>query len=97
MALSLRTVFHTALQKTSLIKPQKEVAKAPESDMVALLEQAKQDWKHANNYFNHVSEPELVDHAILLREAAERRYMYLLKQAKLAQVRAFKLEDEPAS
>ncbi|HHW98124.1 MAG TPA: DUF2508 family protein [Firmicutes bacterium] len=89
MGFDLRTFFESALQKTALIKPEEEVAESSDSDMVALIEQAKQEWKQANNYFNNVSDPELVDHAILLREAAERRYMYLLKQAKLAKARAF--------
>ncbi|NLW18079.1 MAG: DUF2508 family protein [Firmicutes bacterium] len=85
------------MEKAFLGKSEENEEEQPDFDMVALVEQAKQDWLHAANYFNNVSDPELVDHAILLREAAERRYMYLLKQAKLANARAFTLStDEPA-
>lgn len=47
-----------------------------------LVEQARQDWLAAKSYFETVSEPELVDHAIYLIEAAETRYMYLLHKAR---------------
>jgi hypothetical protein len=43
---------------------------------------ARDEWKAATNYFEMVSDPDLVDHAIYLLEAAERKYMYLLKRAK---------------
>lgn len=34
------------------------------------------------SYFNNATDPELIDHAILLLEAAERKYMFLLNEAK---------------
>jgi len=43
---------------------------------------AREEWLAARNYFNSVSDPDLVDHAIYLLGAAERKYMYLLKRAK---------------
>lgn len=43
---------------------------------------ARDEWMAAKNYFDAVSDPDLVDHAIYLLEAAERKYMYLLKRAK---------------
>lgn len=43
---------------------------------------ARDEWLAAKNYFEMVSDPDLVDHAIYLLEAAERKYMYLLKRAK---------------
>ena len=43
---------------------------------------AKQEWLDALSYFNQAVEPELVDHAIISLEAAERKYMYWLKQMK---------------
>ncbi len=90
MRLGLKQLLDAVLQKMAL--PEKVVETAALPDMVVLIEQAKQEWKQAANYFNTVSDPELVDHAILLREAAERRYMYLLKQAKVAGLRAFASE-----
>lgn len=47
-----------------------------------LIEEAKKDWKDAREYFNTVTEPDLIDHAIYTLEAAEKRYVYLLKKAR---------------
>ncbi len=49
---------------------------------VALIEEAKRDWQAAKNYFNSVTEPDLIDHAIYAMEAAEKRYVYLLRRAR---------------
>lgn len=46
------------------------------------VEQAKRDWLCATAYFEQVSAPELVDYAVYQVKAAERRYMYLLQQAR---------------
>ena len=46
------------------------------------LEAAKKEWQEARQYFNLVSDPDLVEHAIYLLEAAEKKYNYLLKQKK---------------
>lgn len=45
-----------------------------------LINAAQREWQAAQNYFNNVTEPELVDHASYLLQAAERKYMYLLKK-----------------
>jgi hypothetical protein len=46
------------------------------------IRRAHEEWLAAKNYFETVSDPDLVDHAIYLLGAAERKYMYLLKRAK---------------
>lgn len=46
------------------------------------IAQALMQWKNAKNYFENVSDPVLIDYAILDMEAAQKRYIYLLKQAK---------------
>lgn len=46
------------------------------------ITKAKKDWVCAQNYFQNVTDPDLIDHAIYLLEAAEARYTYLLKQAR---------------
>lgn len=51
-------------------------------EIASLVESAKQEWFTAQSYFEQATEPELVDHAILSVEAAERKYMYWLKQLK---------------
>lgn len=47
-----------------------------------LLEKARQDWLAAIALFNSVYEKDLVDHAIYNLNAAERRYVFLLKEAR---------------
>lgn len=56
------------------------------------VEQAKRDWLDAQNYFNSVVEPDLVDIAIYSMDAAERKYMYLLKQAKAVQAQQGRID-----
>lgn len=46
------------------------------------VEQARQEWLSAQNYYNSVSDSDLVDHAVYLMQAAEKKYMYLLKRAR---------------
>lgn len=49
---------------------------------VRLVNQAKEDWKNAQNYFENVTNPDLIDLAIYRMEAARVYYMYLIKEAK---------------
>lgn len=46
------------------------------------LEAARKEWAIAQRHIDYVSEPELIDHAIYYLEAAERKYGYLLREAK---------------
>lgn len=50
--------------------------------MLQAVEQARREWVTARLYFESVTDPDLVDHAIYSIEAAERKYMYLLRQAR---------------
>lgn len=43
---------------------------------------AKNEWLAAQNYFDNVSDPDLVDYAIYEMEAARKKYMYLLKRGE---------------
>jgi|LSQX01.2.fsa_nt_gb hypothetical protein len=52
------------------------------------VEAAKKDWLAARSYFDSLSDPDLVDYAVYSIEAAERKYMYLLKQLKSEQQRS---------
>lgn len=60
----------------------KEIIKEHEPGPEEHLNKARQEWLETKNYFNNVSDPELVDHASYLMRAAESKYMYLLKQYK---------------
>jgi hypothetical protein len=44
--------------------------------------QAKLEWKRARMYFESVSDPDLVDHAIAVMHATEKKYMYLVRLAR---------------
>jgi hypothetical protein len=55
---------------------------SPLPDLRESIEQAKVEWACARQYFDHVTDPELVDYAIFQLKAAERRYMYLLTMAR---------------
>ena len=48
----------------------------------SLLEKAKLDWYAAISLFNNLIDQDLVDHAIFNLNAAEKRYSYLLKEAR---------------
>ena len=48
-----------------------------------IIQEARKDWENAHSFFNNVSDPDLIDHAIYAMEAAEKKYQYLLKQARL--------------
>ncbi|KKM09440.1 hypothetical protein SY88_18650 [Clostridiales bacterium PH28_bin88] len=54
--------------------------------LTGLVHQAYLDWVNAQRFFAEVSDPDLVDEAVYLVNAAEKRYIYLLKQARKAEV-----------
>jgi hypothetical protein len=56
-------------------------------ELVAAVLDARREYEQALNYFHHVAEAELVDHAVLRLAAAERRYTYLLRQARRVGIR----------
>lgn len=71
----------------TLVPPQEKVrnpqsAATDEQQLLKAVEVARQEWNQARSYFDHVTDPDLVDYAIYEIEAAERKYMYLLRQAQ---------------
>jgi hypothetical protein len=46
------------------------------------IEKAKEEWLLAQSRLDFVTDPELIDHAIFLIEAAQKKYMYLLRKAR---------------
>lgn len=55
---------------------------SPLNDLQTQIEAAHREWQAAQQHFQMVHEPELVDHAIYQIEAAQRKYMYLLRQLR---------------
>lgn len=75
------------LKVVDLIRRLREYSRAEQVDEDYLLvEEARQEWKSAREYFNTVTDPDLIDHAIYALEAAEKRYVYLLKKIREEQV-----------
>jgi len=62
--------------------PEPALCQLGEPDLRDLVNQARKEWVSARSYFENVSDPELVDHAIHLVTAAEKKYMYLLRRAR---------------
>lgn len=52
------------------------------------LAKARQEWYDAQNYFENVTEEDLIDHAIYKMEAARSKYMYMIKHAKQFGIKA---------
>jgi len=53
-----------------------------EQELVKSVQQAMKEWYTAQQYFESVSDPELVDYAVYSLEASRKKYMYLLKKAR---------------
>lgn len=51
--------------------------------LMASIAAARREWQQAYRCFQNATDPDLIDVAILNLGAAERRYMYLLKLARL--------------
>ena len=57
------------------------ISRIDNADNKEILE-AMDAWRSAQDYFESVFDPELVDYAIYQLEAAKRRYMYMLGRQK---------------
>lgn len=51
------------------------------------VEQARQDWIFAQRYFNEVTDEDLIEYAAYLIKTTEKKYLYLLKQARKQGIR----------
>lgn len=57
----------------------------PRNKIPGILEQmvqARKEWADAQGYYNSVCDSDLVDHAVYMMQAAEKKYVYLLKLAR---------------
>lgn len=73
--------------KTALIKffsgrMQKKPSVTRYQPLKEQLEQARNEWLSAQNYYDNVSDADLVDYAAYHIQAAEKKYTYLLKRAR---------------
>lgn len=59
-----------------------EDMRTEEDKMLDNIRSAHEEWRNAESFFQNVTDPDLVDHAIYRVEAARTRYTYLMKQAR---------------
>lgn len=67
-------LFSEPLEKNNVVK----------IDLIDEIRIAHQEWINSKRYFESVTDPDLIDHAIYVEEAARKKYEYLLKKAKNA-------------
>ncbi len=76
-------IANKELKFKNILEIFKQPQKAEEKkDIYINIENAKREWEDAKNIFENVSQPDLVDYAIYKVEAAEKKYIYLLRQIK---------------
>lgn len=90
----LASVIATVGTRLNLVQ---EVVESQPGDpeLLALVEEARREWEDARGYFNSVSDPDLIDHAVYVNQAAEKRFMYLLKQARSQGIQSSSLLPRP--
>jgi hypothetical protein len=59
----------------------------PADELLLQVEEARKEWLAARSYFDNATDSALIDHAVFSLQAAERKYVYLLSQAKRRGVR----------
>ncbi len=78
MLLSLSEIWNAIVGRQAT-RPKQSTMSA-EDDLQRQVDIARAEWQAAQQYFETVSDPELVDHAIFALEAAQRKYNYLFRQ-----------------
>jgi hypothetical protein len=71
--------FKDLMKKSKLTKSKKNLIKA--------IDEAREELILAQNYFDSVKEPNLIDYAIYREQAARLKYIYLLNQAKKLKIK----------
>lgn len=61
--------------------------KTEEEKVLENLKEARDEWKSKEIYFETVTDPDLVDHAIYELKASKIKYAYLLKKVKENNIR----------
>ena len=56
--------------------------KSEDDKVIDNLRKAHTEWKQAETYFENVTDPDLIDHAIYQIEASRTKYTYLLRIAR---------------
>jgi len=77
-------VFVLVSKRIGILKEKilKRKVKEEDNQLLENIQRAQKEWMDKENYFNHATDPDLVDFAIYDIEASRRKYAYLLKLAK---------------
>ncbi|HHY90234.1 MAG TPA: YaaL family protein [Clostridiales bacterium] len=59
-----------------------EDLRSEEEKMLDTIRMAHDEWKNAEAFFQDVTDPDLIDHAIYRVQAAKTKYRYLMKLAR---------------
>jgi len=59
-----------------------EDLRSEEEKMLDIIRMAHDEWKNAEAFFQDVTDPDLIDHAIYRVQAAKTKYRYLMKLAR---------------
>lgn len=70
------------MMNNRILKNYKKEEQKEKNQLMAAVEQARQELNTAREYFNSVSDDALVNYAIYLEEAAKAKYTYLLQEFK---------------
>lgn len=65
-------------------QPEQRRLQAEERTLRQEMDAARREMEAAENYFQTVTDPELIDHAIFAMEAAKRKYLYLYRRLRVA-------------
>jgi hypothetical protein len=63
-------------------QPEARRMQAEERSLRQQMEAARQEMKATESYFQTVTDPELIDHAIFAMEAAKRKYLYFYRRLR---------------
>lgn len=87
MKASVFNHFLTNLTAPFQLENQGQTVEDEQLTFLKTVEKARRDWLEAKEFFQFVTDPDLVDHAIHAIDAAEKKYMYLLKKARQEGIR----------
>ncbi len=74
--------FEKFKENMTILLEEKFIIREHEPDIREKIHNAHQEWLEAMNYFDNVTDPDLVDHASFLMGAARSKYIFYLKQLK---------------
>lgn len=79
---ALLNLWHRVVPLCTACVGAAETAADPRENIRRELDAARGEWQAARSYFEVVTDPSLVDHAIATLDAAEKKYIYLLRRAR---------------